>query len=215
MRDAQESNRGSAVIETAIICDEANTGRIIELVNDAQHRFTLVRDKGWACPSLRFTDLPACELFTTDRKKGVCVSTWQTEGISCYLGWEREALLAACSVLGLVQWRVLCLSPLMIEEDMKHLEPRECLYARQCCRQDYALRFEEALICDGCKEFLCCLGGEPEWFALDEALKFYRSLSSVARKKAVGQPLHRLDPAVCLQADSGAIPGHGTAGAAW
>ncbi len=112
--------------------------------------------------------------FLVDRTRGVKVATTQSEGISHYLGISREAYLLLCSMLGLTQWRVLALNPLLRPEDFVHVEPATCAFTQQPYIQHYALTLEHRYICPACRDFFRCLGAELEILALQTLLRTSR-----------------------------------------
>ena len=77
---------------------------------------------------LTLTDVPIAALFALDLDKGVTVSTFRSAGISRYLGWDVETYLLTCSLLGLLQWRVLALNTLLRPEDFLQHDSEYCLY---------------------------------------------------------------------------------------
>jgi len=121
------------------------------------------------------TDGREPRLFHVDRKRGVLVSTYQSKGICRYAGIERSTYFRLCAILGRIQWTVLGLNPLLVEEDFNHQTPSRCLYAPQPFKQDYALVLEDPHVCHGCMEFYQCLAAEAELRSLQSLLTEIRA----------------------------------------
>ncbi len=120
---------------------------------------------------LAMDDSPAPALFRMDRRRGVVVSTWQSEGICLYAGIERGDYLLLCTLLGLTQWQALDINPILVAEDFEHPAPSRCLFSTLPVKQDYALLFEEPHVCPTCLQFYRCLGAEMSVMALQQALR--------------------------------------------
>ncbi|MCL4694412.1 MAG: hypothetical protein KJ060_18120 [Candidatus Hydrogenedentes bacterium] len=115
---------------------------------------------------LFITDDRDPRLFRIDSDRGVLVSTYESDGICRYAGMGRNDYFRLCALLGKIQWTVLQLNPLLVEEDFSHVSPSPCLYAPRPFKQDFALALENPQICPGCLDFYRCLGAETEILAL-------------------------------------------------
>ncbi|GMV91034.1 MAG: hypothetical protein AMXMBFR82_08120 [Candidatus Hydrogenedentota bacterium] len=124
---------------------------------------------------LFITDDGGSRLFQIDSERGVLVSTYQSDGICRYAGMDRNDYFRLCALLGKIQWTVLQLNPLLVEEDFSHVSPSPCVYAPRPFKQDFALTLENPQLCQGCIDFYRCLGAETEILALRMLLDEFRS----------------------------------------
>ena len=159
------------MIEVYLTGPEEDIRRLAFLGNQYQSRFRFsnVSRRDAACVTV--TGLCNTTPFLASNVHGVFIFTYQSEEICRYVGIERDVYLLICCLLGLAQWRVLQLNPLMVWEDFIVCEtPPRCLYAARTTMEEYALAFERPFICAPCLEFFRCLGAEPETLALQEVL---------------------------------------------
>lgn len=143
-------------------------GPIVHRSRELQSLFLFSRTPRPDAAPLRIVDDPLGPPFEAHRERGVTVSTWQSEGICLYASIDRDTYFTLCALLGLIQWRTLLLNPLLTPDDLTHADPPRCLFARQQCREDYALLFESLIICPGCQQFYAWLGVQPEILMLEE-----------------------------------------------
>ncbi len=118
--------------------------------------------------------------------RGVYVTTWQSDGISRYLGISKVEYLLLQTVLGLMQWRVLALNPLIHMNDFVHLEDCHCLFAPRENFADYALLADDPCICGGCRDFYHCLGADSEFLSALCVIQDIRDKSGVDRTLLTG-----------------------------
>ena len=159
------------MIDVHLTGSEEDIRRLAFLGNQYQSRFRFsdISRRDAACVTV--TGMCNTTPFLASNVHGVFIFTHQSEEISRYAGIDRDVYLLICCVLGLIQWRVLQLNPLMVSEDFVVCEePPLCLYAARSSLRDYALAFERPFVCTSCLEFFRCLGAEPETLALQEVL---------------------------------------------
>lgn len=108
--------------------------------------------------------------YTVCKRRGVTLSMWQSEGICRYAGISQNAYLILCGLLGMSQWSVLNLNPLLRLEDLMHPKESKCLFVRPDGIQGFALFLEEPRVCRGCVDFYHCLGADREVIALLDTL---------------------------------------------
>ena len=87
-----------------------------------------------------------------------------------YAGISQSAYLILCGLLGISQWSVLNLNPLLRPEDLMHPQASNCLFVRPDGIQNFALLLEEPRVCRGCVDFYHCLGADSEVIALLDIL---------------------------------------------
>ena len=170
----------------------AETGDAVNLALTARHlqtrfnfknyAFTDIHNSAQPGAALTITNVPLPALFSLDLDQGVTVSTFRSVGISQYLGLEVDTYLLTCSLLGLMQWRVLALNPLLRPEDFLQHESDFCLYSNRSSVQDYIPLLEEPAVCQGCRDFYHCLGADGELHVLDAMLRHIISASSVRER---------------------------------
>ena len=160
------------MIEVHLTGPEEDIRRLAFLGNEYQSRFRFSNIPRQDAVCVTVTGLCNTTPFLASIVNGVFVFTHLSEEICGYTGIDRDMYLLICCLLGLVQWRVLQLNPLMVWEDFVVCEtPPLCLYAERNAMEDYALAFERPFVCTPCLEFLRCLGAEPETLALQEVLE--------------------------------------------
>lgn len=170
----------------------AETGDAVNLALTARHVqkrfnfknyvFTDTQKSVQQGTSLTITNVPLPALFSLDLDQGVRVSTFRSVGISQYLGLEVDTYLLTCSLLGLMQWRVLALNPLLRPEDFLQHESDFCLYSNRSSVQEYIPLLEEPAVCQGCHDFYHCLGADGELRVLDAMLKHIITASRVRER---------------------------------
>jgi hypothetical protein len=160
------------MISVSVIGPSEEAVALAALGNAAQSRFQFVNQGAGDAPHLVITESESFMPFWVGRRKGVFLSTCQSEGIAQYAGLPKEAYLLVWGLLGLMHWRALTLNPELIWEDflVEEVAPG-CLCAHRGSLQEYALAFDNAYICKGCRDFFLCVGAEPETLALQEALE--------------------------------------------
>lgn len=133
-----------------------------ELAEKLQSRFEFVDALEGGSVSARIKIQENRRMYSVDRYEGVMVNTWQMNGVCQYTGLSPEAYLLVGIMLGLTQWRVLKLNPLIQSYDLGHSWPDTCLFSRPSLPQEVALMLENPTVCPGCRDFYRCLGAEEE-----------------------------------------------------
>jgi hypothetical protein len=144
---------------------------LLLLGNGRQDRFRFLETPAPDAVKLTISPDPSACPFSVSRNQGVMTYTFQSDVICGYVQTSKDVYLLICSILGLIQWRVLSLNPLLIGEDfIVDEDPPGCLYAKRATIQEYALAFERPYVCYPCLEFFRCLGAERETLTLQEIL---------------------------------------------
>lgn len=162
-------------VDVVVHAEAALARAVAEAGARLQRRFRFApAGQGGGAPAgyrLRICDTASARLFSLRGRAEARVSTFLSQGLSGYLGAGKPAFLAVCGLLGLVQLRALRLNPVLIEEDLRYPHRADCLYRARARKQHHALSFEPPYVCASCREFLRCLGLEPELYALLAALE--------------------------------------------
>lgn len=124
---------------------------------------------------IQITDEMNSALVCVDRACGICISTYQREGICMYTGLDNGSYLMLCALLGVTQWRTLEMNPLLVAEDFHHGPACRCLFSHQICKEDFALVLEDPEVCTSCLAFYRCLGVEREVDTLTDFLNSFRT----------------------------------------
>lgn len=178
-------------IKVCVAASPQDTGALVRLANTTQDRFSFGDRLRKEVIPVRIAAKPCNALFEVSLRSGITISAWQADGICRYLNITRAVYFLVSSLLGLTQWRTLQQNPLLIEEDLMHEVPQNCLFANQSHIQNYALLLERPYICADCIEFYRCMGAEPEIEALLQTLSYLDSLQESLRlsRKEGGQLL--------------------------
>ena len=149
---------------------------VIEVAQNVQRAYRFMTAAPVGAVLVRLNDQEGGRAFSFGRARGVAISTWQSEGISAYVGLPHAQYLLTLSVLGAIQWRALALNALLTPEDFLHRRSCGCLFERKLMIEESALLFEHPKVCRNCLQFYSFLCPAEEIQGLQDVVQSTCSL---------------------------------------